>query len=83
MKLVSYLHRDIKYLYYSRNYKYVQVCENRKTNEMCYKAVFRKLNTNHHSGNTKMYTTEREAAIAVDIYLIKNKRDPVNVLKKR
>ena len=37
-------------------------------------------------GNTKFNkycNTEREAAIAVDMFLINNKKEPINILKKK
>lgn len=37
----------------------------------------------HGKGASKCYPTAREAAIAVDVYLIKNGKQPVNILKPK
>lgn len=58
-------------------YKYVVECL--KCGKTTFMAGFK------HNGkqNTKHYPTEKEAAIAVDVYLISKGKDPVNILIKK
>lgn len=66
--------KDKKFLGESQKYKHVSVYE--YGNRKYFKAVMNKFNFRNY------YLTEKEAAIAIDTLLIKNKMPPVNTLKK-
>jgi len=59
--------------YKGSKYKYVKFIE---VNDNSYWAL------NYPGIPKKSYPTERDAAIAIDKYLIKNGKEPVNILKR-
>lgn len=63
-----------KYLGASK-YKYVTMVE------YC-GAVMWNARMYHGTGNCKLYKTEKQAAMAVDMSLIKQGKEPVNILKR-
>jgi len=71
----------LQYIKCSDKYKYVSIY---KVNDgIFYRALFvRTYKYGQYSGS-KLYDTEREAALAVDKYLLSIGRNPVNILKKK
>lgn len=66
-------------------YKYVQKCLDMRGDLMGFMALFTVYNSisGYKGANSKIYPTERAAAIAVDLHLIKHGKNPVNILKKK
>ena len=61
-------------------YKYVYKYVSRKDGEVKWIARFY---STFNGGNAKGYDTEREAAKAVDVYLLNQGKQPVNILVKK
>jgi len=65
----------------SEKYKYVyRVTGSGRTGQSEYWKAYFTIKGQYH--NSKLYTSEREAAIAVDRKLIEHGREPVNILKR-
>lgn len=67
--------REVSYVGYCKEYKYVQIQKRKKTGQLVYCAV------GALGGGSKLYPTAREAAIQVDKMLIRKGKKPVNILK--
>lgn len=64
-----------------KNYKHVYEYVNTKTGEVIWFARMRNPKTGSQNG--KHYPTDKEAAKAVDMFLINIGMEPVNILKKK
>jgi hypothetical protein len=60
-------------------YKWVYELKNKRTGDVVYLA---RMYSGHLEGK-KMFDTERDAALAVDRFLIGKGKEPVNILKRR
>lgn len=61
-------------------FKYVYKYVSRKDGEVKWTARFY---SDFNNGNAKQYNTEREAAKAVDVFLLNQGKQPVNILVKK
>ena len=61
-------------------YKYVYKYVSRKDGEVKWMA---RVHSDFNNGNTKDYDTEREAAKAVDVFLLNQGKEPVNILVRK
>jgi hypothetical protein len=66
---------------YESPFKYVSKFVSRATGDVHWQARLYIKGEGKATG--KFYTTERDAAKAVDVFLINNGRDPINVLKRK
>lgn len=66
---------------YESPFKYVKKFVSRATGDVHWQAILYIKGTGKATG--KMFDNERDAAKAVDMFLINNGREPVNILKRK
>jgi len=71
----------LQYIKCSDKYKYVSIYKVK--DGIFYRASFVRTYKYEQYFGWKLYDTEREAALAVDKYLLSIGRNPVNILKKK
>lgn len=76
MRIEKWHSSDYKPAKIKSEYKYVYLVEHKKTNQIFYKS-------NMYGLTKSMYDNPKEAAIAVDRYLISKGKQPINVLIKK